>query len=252
MPRYSLIIPAFNEEARLGPTLEAALRYFQEQAQSLELLVVDDGSLDRTRELVAELARENSTIKLISYQPNRGKGYAVRCGMLEASGELLLFADADGSTPIEEVQRLEKALTEELGFVIGSRALVSPETRVRTVWYRRVLGRVFNFLVNWLALRGVADSQCGFKLFRRDVARDLFGRQKLNGFSFDVELLFLARKLGYSFAEVAVNWTNMPGSKVNLLKDSLKMLRDIVKMRIWYLRGSYGDKSTASKTVERA
>jgi dolichyl-phosphate beta-glucosyltransferase len=161
--------------------------------------------------------------------------------MMNALGALILYNDADGASPIEELARLEESMNRGADVAIGSRALHSDETAVRTIFIRKAMGRVFNGLVNLLLLPQIADTQCGFKLFRRSVARELFSRQRADGFSFDVEILFLARRLNFVVKEVPINWTNIPGSKVNLVKDSTLMFLDVVRFRLRDLFGGYGD-----------
>ncbi|NLF24039.1 MAG: glycosyltransferase, partial [Deltaproteobacteria bacterium] len=180
---------------------------------------------------------------------NRGKGFAVRIGMLNARGNLLLFADADGSAPIAELPRLEEALKQGAQIAIGSRALVSPETHVKARWYRRLPGRIFNLSVNLLVLPEFADTQCGFKLFTAKAARFLFERQRANQFSFDIELLFMAHQVGLKVVEVPINWQHVRGSKVSLLKDSIKMFVDIFVFKIRHRKLS-PDAFRASTTAD--
>lgn len=234
----SIVIPAFNEEKRLPATLASYCSYLDSCNYDYEILIVDDGSTDNTSRVTEEIAHANPRLHLLQIAKNHGKGYAVMSGVFEARGELVLFCDADGSTPISELPRLLKQLPEH-DLAIGSRAINSPETHIETLWYRKFLGRVFNTLVNILILPGIQDTQCGFKLFKREVAKDIFRRLTAERFSFDVELLFIARKLGYSIAEVPINWNNVPGSKVNLVWDSLRMLRDIFRFRLQHLLGQY-------------
>lgn len=236
-PVISVVIPAYNEEMRIRPALHDILDFFSGQKFTFEIIVVDDGSRDRTAEIVREMKLPD--VRVYSLGENAGKGAAVRSGVLQAKGERVLYCDADGATPFREVLRLLAAIDHGADVAIGSRALLAKDTSVSTVWYRKLMGRVFNGLVNFLILPGIADTQCGFKLFTRQAAQDVFSRQRSQGFSFDVELLFLARKSGYQIAEIPVNWTNIPGSKVDLLRDSLRMLRDIFWFRWLYLRGEY-------------
>lgn len=236
-PLLSVVIPAYNEELRIRPALHDILDFCSGQSFTYEVIVVDDGSRDRTADIVREMNLPG--IRVYSLVTNAGKGAAVRCGVLQAKGERILYCDADGATPFREVLRLLAAVDHGADVAIGSRALLAKDTSVSTVWYRKVMGRTFNGLVNFLILPGIADTQCGFKLFTRKAAQDVFSRQRSQGFSFDVELLFLARKSGYQIAEIPVNWTNIPGSKVDLLRDSLRMLRDVFWFRWLYLRGDY-------------
>ncbi|RMG43435.1 MAG: glycosyltransferase family 2 protein [Candidatus Dadabacteria bacterium] len=227
----SVIIPAFNEAKRIPSTLLDITTFAKKHNLNLEIIVVDDGSSDETVEVVNEFARFAPEVRVISLPENKGKGCAVKTGMQSASGSLVMFADADGSTPFKEVIRLKTAIDNGADLAIGSRALFSEDTEVKTAWYRKYLGRMFNLCVNMLVLPGIADTQCGFKLFKKDVARILFEHQTSDGFSFDVEILYLARKAGFKIAEIPVNWENVPGSKVNLLLDAFKMFLDIVKFK---------------------
>ena len=242
----SIIIPAYNEYHRLPPTLLDVINYMEGNGRSYELIVVDDGSSDGTPGLVEKFQPVRPQISLIKVPVNTGKGNAVREGMLHAKGILMLFADADGSTPIEELKKLELAIHAGADIAIASRAKASSDTEVRTRWYRRVLGRIFNACVNFLILPGIADTQCGFKLFTRKAARFLFSHQRSRQFSFDVELLFLAQKTGLLIEEIPVNWHNVPKSKVNLLVDSMKMFRDIFRFRIWHRKIRKEDYETFS------
>jgi dolichyl-phosphate beta-glucosyltransferase len=238
-PDLSIVIPAFNEEDRLEPALRRYLAYCRATARSVELIVVDDGSVDGTSLLVEQLTEEFPELRLIRLAENRGKGYAVRSGVVNARGHTVLFADADGATPMSEIERLEAALAAGADIAIGSRALDASDVKVTAMRYRRVIGRVFHALVGALTVRGIRDTQCGFKLFRGPVAHDLFSRMRMNGFSFDVEVLMMAQRRDYRIAEIPVNWTHQPGSKVNLALDSLRMLRDLFVIRSRYLRGEY-------------
>lgn len=234
----SVVVPAFNEERRLGRTLADIVAYLTSRRLAYELIVVDDGSRDGTSALVRELAAVHAEIRLIRLPENCGKGYAVRTGVVNTRGARVLFADADGATPIAEVERLKAALA-AADIAIGSRALAGSEVRVEARWYRRIIGRVFHALVTGLTVSGFRDTQCGFKLFDGAVAHDLFSSMRMGGFSFDVELLMMARRRGYRVAEVAVNWVHQPGSQVRIVRDSLRMGRDLFIIRKNALRGYY-------------
>jgi dolichyl-phosphate beta-glucosyltransferase len=239
VPDLSIVIPAYNEETRLGPTVRAAVDYFRSQGRAFELIVVDDGSQDGTSALARRLSEEMPEVSLIRLAANHGKGYAVRSGVVNARGRAVLFADADGATPFAEFQRLEAALEAGADVAIGSRAFSAQGVKVRAKLYRHVIGRVFHALVEMLTVRDVKDTQCGFKLFRAPVAHDLFSRMRMNGFSFDVEVLVMAKRRGYRIAEIPVNWTHQPGSKVRLTVDSLQMAADLVRIRTLCMRGEY-------------
>jgi dolichyl-phosphate beta-glucosyltransferase len=230
--RWSVIIPAFNEVARLPPYLDEVVGFFDGRGEPYEVLVVDDGSTDATADTVRALAARHSALRLIALDRNRGKGAAVRAGMLAATGEFRLFTDADGATPIGELKRLEPPLLAGAHVVVGSRVLLDPGVAVRARPHRIAAGRVFNWVVARLGLRGIADSQCGFKAFTGPAARALFGDLETTGFGFDVELLLRAQKAGYRVVEVAVNWADQAGSKVGVLTTSPGMLVQIIRARI--------------------
>lgn len=231
-PEISVVVPAFNEEWRLPPTLIDIIDFLDTRGSPYEILVVDDGSSDATVDVVQKFVRIRPQVRLIRLPRNYGKGHAVRTGVLNARGKRVLFTDADGASPIAELPRLEAAMDEGADLAIGSRAVASPETAVTTRWYRKYLGRSFNLCVNLVLLPGIADTQCGFKLFTADNARYLFERQQADGFSFDVELLYMAQRSELKIAEIPINWTNIPGSKVNLVLDALRMFRDIMVFRV--------------------
>lgn len=228
----SVVVPAFNEERRLPPTLIDIIDFFDRRSISYEVIVIDDGSTDSTAEVVRKFERVRSQVRLIQLPKNYGKGHAVRLGVLNSRGNRILFADADGATPIQEFDRLESAVSAGADIAIGSRALTSTDTKVATSIHRRVLGRVFNKCVNLILLPTIADTQCGFKMFTRKTAMFLFRKQRADRFSFDVELLYMAHKANLNIKEVPINWTNVPGSKVNLVRDSLAMFRDVFRFRV--------------------
>ena len=238
-PDLSIVIPAYNEQSRLGPTVRDAAEYCRGQGRSFELIIVDDGSRDGTSELGRHLAEEFPEVRVIRLAANRGKGYAVRSGVVNALGQTVLFADADGATPIAEIERLEAALSAGADVAIGSRALRAQGVRVEAKIYRRIVGRTFHRMVEFLADAGVEDTQCGFKLFRAAVAHDLFSRMRMNGFSFDVELLMIAKRRGYHVAEIPISWTHKPGSKVSLYWDPIRMATDLFRIRRHCLSGKY-------------
>jgi dolichyl-phosphate beta-glucosyltransferase len=229
-PWLSVVVPAYNEARRITPTLLSALLYLRERRAPFEILVVDDGSRDDTGRVVEEFAAEHPEVRLLSLPHNMGKGAAVRTGARAAEGAWILVDDADGATPVVELERLVAAAARGADVAIGSRALAAPDVGIERRLVRAVTGRIFAFLVNALAVPGIADTQCGFKLFRRDAAAFVFGRQRLDGFAFDVELLYLARRGGYRIDEVPVNWMNVAGSKVGL-GPGLRAFADVVRVR---------------------
>jgi dolichyl-phosphate beta-glucosyltransferase len=230
-PRWSVVIPAFNEAVRLPPYLREVAAHFDGRGEPYEVLVVDDGSRDATGDGVREIARQHPAVVLHTLPENRGKGYAVRAGMMRARGALRLMADADGATPIVEIKRLEAAIEAGADLAVGSRALRDPSVMVRTRTHRRLSGQVFNAIARALGVRAVVDTQCGFKLFRAAVAEELFGAVVTDGFGFDVEVILLAQRRGYRIAEVPINWTDQPGSKVGVLRNGPGMVAEIVSVR---------------------
>ena len=238
-PDLSIVIPAYNESGRLPATLRSILEWLPTQPRAVEIIVVDDGSTDDTSAVVRGFGDQDRRVKLIRLPQNRGKGYAVRTGVVNASGRRILFNDADGATPIQEVDRLERALDLGAMIAIGSRAIKSRGTQVRTTPFRRFAGRVFHQFVRHLTVSGIVDTQCGFKLFDAPIAHDLFSRMRMNGFSFDVELLLMAQRRRYRIAEVPVNWTHQPGSRIDVVRDGLKMAGDLFRIRANAVRGVY-------------
>lgn len=226
-----MVIPAYNEAARILPTLERVREYLSAQDYSWTVTVVSDGSRDETNAMVRSFVETDERFHLIESVPNRGKGFVVRKGMLDVEGEWKLFSDADLAAPIEEIEKLWPAI-EKAPIAIGSRPLRESRLEKRQPLYREMLGRLANKLIQALAVPGIQDTQCGFKLFRADVAQDVFSRCKLNGFSFDFESLMIARDLGYEIAEVPIRWSHQEGSKVVMWRDVPKSLRDLVKLRI--------------------
>jgi dolichyl-phosphate beta-glucosyltransferase len=238
-PELSVVVPAYNEQERLEPTLRSYVRCFRRRSMAFELIVVDDGSRDGTSALVDRVAEELPEVRLLRLAENRGKGYAVRSGVVNARGALVLVADADGATPPEEFDRLCAAIHEGADVAIGSRVLSTGATQVRARVHRRLIGRAFHLLVRLCGVHDIADTQCGFKLFRGEVAHTLFSRMRTAGFSFDVEVLMMARLCGYRIAEVPINWVHQPGSRINLVTDSVRMAGELLLIRARRQRGGY-------------
>ena len=237
-PELSIVIPSFNEELRLSPTLERIAGYIETQRPNTEVIVVDDGSSDRTA-AVAESWRERiARLRVVSNGTNRGKGYSVRHGSLEAVGDIVLFTDADLSAPIEEAEKLLCALKSH-DVAIGSRAVDRSLIEVRESLFREFAGIVFNKIVRITLRLPFVDTQCGFKAFRRERCRLIFEQQTIERFGFDPELLYLARHHGLSTVEVPVRWAHSPATKVNMLRDSVQMFLDIFIIRWNALRGRY-------------
>ena len=245
-PFLSVIIPAYNEEARIVDTLTKVVRYLSSQAYTWELAVVDDGATDATASLVRRFAEDQPEVHLISV-PHKGKGWAVNQGLRWSTGEYRFLCDADLSMPVEQVSRFLPPDLTGFDVAIGSRE-VPGSKRFEEPSQRHAMGRVFNLLVRLLAVPGISDTQCGFKCFRGQVAEELFPKQRLPGFAFDVELLFLARKRRLRIIEVPIDWYYRSQSKVRPFKDSLAMSKDILAIRWNYLRGRY--KCLASRVNE--
>lgn len=239
-PQLTVVVPAFNEADRIGNTLATVTEFLSKRNEPFEIIVVDDGSTDATAQVVEETAANNPALRLLRNRENRGKGYSVRRGMLAGRGSLLLFSDADLSTPIEELVKLEAAIEEGHDIAIGSRALAESDLEIRQPWWREGMGRVFGLLMRLLALPGIRDSQCGFKLFTREAAETVFARQSVEGFAFDVEILLIARLHGFTIAEVPVRWRHAAQSKVHPVRSSLSMLLDLIRVRRRARRGAYG------------
>jgi dolichyl-phosphate beta-glucosyltransferase len=237
-PELSVVIPTYNEAERILPTLGAMAVTLCGFNAPWELIVSDDGSKDGTCELIETLGWAN--LRVLRH-PNTGKGGAVRRGVLAARGELILFADADNSTPIEELPRLVTELDFGADISIGSRAMAGAREENKSR-LRRAASDGLRGLVRLVTGLKTQDTQCGFKLFKRDVAQDLFARQRLNGFAFDLEILYLARKCGYGVAEVPVRWFDAPGSKIVALRDGLRFLSDLGQILEHDLLGRYGDR----------
>lgn len=241
MISLSIVIPAYNEEKRLPETLKCLLAYLRRREWSFtEILVVDDGSLDATAAVVEEAARREPAIRLLRNPGNRGKGYSVRHGMLEARGDWILFSDADLSAPIEELDKLLEVAGRGVPVVIGSRALDRSLIQIHQSFFRETAGRIFNLLMRALTGLPFKDTQCGFKLFEARAAKEVFRRQRLERFGFDAEILFIARLLGYRAEEVPVRWSHSEGTKVSLFRDSLNMFLDLLRVRWNHARGRYG------------
>ncbi len=236
-PFLSIIIPAYNEETRLPATLEQIFTFLQSQPYISEVLVIENGSRDRTLQVAQAYAQTQPTLKVI-HNPERGKGLAVRRGMLEARGEYRFMCDADLSMPASEINRFFPPLLENASVAIASRE-VAGAVRYNEPAYRHFIGRGYNLLIRWLALPNLQDTQCGFKCFRGEAAEQLFAKQTLTGWSFDVEILFIARRLGHKIVEVPIPWYYNAESKINVFKDSLRMGMDLLKIRINDWRGVY-------------
>ncbi len=243
----SVVIPAFNEERRLPDTLEKLVSFFETiPLEDLEIIIVDDGSEDGTAAVMRRRAQADSRFRLLQNPGNRGRGYAARHGMLQARGEWRLLPDADLSTPIPELYKLHRAAVEQgAAVVIGSRALDRSLIARHQTFFREFGGRFFNLIMRRVTGLRFADTQCGFKLYRGDAAEAIFSRQVLDGFSFDVENMFVAQRLGINVVEIPVKWANAEGTKVNL-RSTLRAFTDLLRIRSYARAGRYGTKAAFS------
>ncbi|MGA2439093.1 MAG: dolichyl-phosphate beta-glucosyltransferase [Acidobacteriaceae bacterium] len=244
-PRLSIVIPAYNESARIGQTLERVLACVDRQGWDAEVLVVDDGSEDRTVEIVRGWMERSTRLRLVRNVGNRGKGYSVRNGLLQAAGEVVMFTDADLSAPMEEAERLLAAIQEGADVAIGSRWMDRTRQTIHQPLYRRFFGRCFNWVTRTVMGLPFKDTQCGFKAFTRAAAQVIFRLQRIERWGFDPEVLFIARKLGYTIREVPVTWGHDERSRMSYLRDGLKMLEEMAAIRGNSLAGRY-DKDIAA------
>ncbi len=241
-PSISIVIPAYNESARIGRALDEVLRCIHERDWHAEVVVVNDGSSDRTAAIVQEFAELHPEVRLLNNPENRGKGFSVRQGILHAVGEIVMFTDADLSAPMEEAERLFDALRQGADIAIGSRWLDRKRQTMHQPLYRQFFGRCFNAITRLVMGLPFADTQCGFKAFRRPVAQTIFQLQRIERWGFDPELLFIALKRGYQIREVPVTWGHDERSRLSYLKDGIKMLEDIAYIRWEAFAGAYDRK----------
>lgn len=228
----SIIIPAYNEQERLALTLSKIHSYCNSQAYGYEVIVVDDGSTDSTRETALDNPlNETGRLRILNNHHNHGKGYSIKRGIMVSRGDYVLFSDADLSTPIEETGKLFSVLNEKYDIAVGSRSIKGAQIKVRQPFYREYMGKFFNKLVRFFVLKGIIDTQCGFKLFKGKVARDIAAQIRIDGFAFDVEMLYLAKLKGYKIKEVPITWIDSPQSKVRIIDSSLRMFLDLLKIK---------------------
>ena len=234
---FSMVVPAYNEERRLPRSIQDIRSFFQKLDVNFELLIIVEKSSDRTVELAQKAAEGEPRIQVIDNLVHRGKGFAVKSGMLKAQGEIVFFMDADLSTPLSEIISFLSylAANPKTEVLIGSRSEAKSQVLKRQSWVRQTMGRIFNKFVQFFGIRGIVDTQCGFKAFRRAAAQEIFSRQTLDGFAFDVEVLVLAERMGYKIDVLPVKWVNSEDSKVRILIDPLKMLWDLIKVK-WIVR----------------
>jgi dolichyl-phosphate beta-glucosyltransferase len=248
---YSIIIPAFNESERIGRTLDKVLSYINEQHWIAEVLVVNDGSRDATAEIVRQYSRGHPIVRVVENPGNRGKGYSVRNGIMHANGDVMLFSDADLSSPIYEAPKLFAAIEAGADVAIGSRWMQAELQTQRQSAFRQLAGRIFNLLLRLILGLRFKDTQCGFKAFSRRAAQAMFPRQRIERWGFDPELLFLAKKFHFTVKEVPVEWAHDERSKINPITDGLKMFSEMVRVRWYDLTGRYDAlPASASATSE--
>ena len=238
-PTYSIVIPAYNESARLGATLEKVLAYVRAQQWDAEVIVVNDGSRDNTADIVREWAKKAPALRLVENPGNHGKGYSVRNGMLNARGRIVLFSDADLSSPIEEAPKLFQALEDGADIAIGSRWLRAETQTQRQPLHRQLFGRIFNLLLRTTLGLQFKDTQCGFKAFKQPAVKAIFPLQKIERWGFDPEILFLARKFNFRVQEIPVAWGHSGGTRINPLIDGSRMFFEMLHIRWLDLRGKY-------------
>lgn len=226
-PYISLIVPAYNEESRLGNTLRLAIAFLNTLPYPYEIIVSDDGSKDKT----IDVAKSFDEVKVVEAPRNMGKGAAVKRGIFAACGDIRVFSDADLSTPIYEIEKIIKEINAGADICIGSRAVDNDMIKKHQPFYREFMGKTFNKIVQFLVIKGISDTQCGFKGFKEAAAIAVFEKAKINGFSFDVEILYIAGKLGFKVKEVAVEWFNDERTTVSPIKDSFRMFNDILKIK---------------------
>jgi dolichyl-phosphate beta-glucosyltransferase len=243
---FSFIIPAYNESNRIRPTLDELLRYTQERNWNVEILVVDDGSRDGTAQIVREYGKLHTQILLVENPGNRGKGFSVRNGMLHARGDICLFTDADLSSPISEAPKLFDVIAAGADIAIGSRWLRSDLQTERQPLYRQAFGRIFNLVLRMILGLNFADTQCGFKAFRRQAAQRIFPMQKIERWGFDPEILFLARRMGLTVREVPVIWAHSEGTRLHPFRDGLRMFVEVLRIRWNAVTGAYSEAAVPS------
>jgi dolichyl-phosphate beta-glucosyltransferase len=236
---YSIILPAYNERARIAGTLDRILAHAAERSWNVEVIVVNDGSTDDTAAMVRDYAAKHRVLRLLENPGNRGKGYSVRNGMLRATGDILLFSDADLSSPIEEADKLFSAIANGADIAIGSR-WVDPRLQIRRQpLHRRLFGRIFNLALRIILGLQYKDTQCGFKAFTRRSAQDIFPLQKIERWGFDPEILYLAKKFGFTVSEVPVAWSHREGTRIHPLRDGIRMFSELLKVRWYAMKGNY-------------
>ncbi len=250
-PQLSIVIPAYNESARIELTLDRVMSCVEKQGWDAEVLVVDDGSTDSTAEIIHRWMTRYPRLHLVKNEGNRGKGYSVRNGLLQASGEVVMFTDADLSAPMEEAELLLAAIADGADVAIGSRWMDRTRQTIHQPLYRRFFGRCFNWVTRTVMGLPFKDTQCGFKAFKRPAAQIIFRLQRIERWGFDPEILFIARKLGYDIREVPVTWGHDERSRMSYLKDGMKMLEEMAIIRGNSMAGRYDEDIAALKDTSK-
>ena len=246
---YSVILPAYNESARISATLDKILAHATERDWNVEVIVVNDGSSDDTAAIVSDYASKYGVLRLLENPGNRGKGYSVRNGMLRAKGDILLFSDADLSSPIEEADKLFSAIAKGADIAIGSRWVDRRLQIRRQPLYRRLFGRIFNLALRIILGLQYKDTQCGFKAFTRRSAQAIFPLQKIERWGFDPELLYLAKRFGFTVSELPVAWSHREGTRIHPLRDGIRMFSELVKVRWYAMKGYYAISRSVSQPL---
>jgi dolichyl-phosphate beta-glucosyltransferase len=246
---YSIILPAFNERARIAATLDKILAHALERGWNVEIIVVNDGSSDGTAEIVCQYVRKHAVLRLVENPGNRGKGFSVRNGMLHAKGDVLLFSDADLSSPIEEADKLFAAIVKGADIAIGSRWVDARLQIRRQPLYRRLFGRIFNLALRIILGLQFKDTQCGFKAFTRRSAQTIFPLQRIERWGFDPELLYLAKKFGFVIREIPVAWSHREGTRIHPLRDGIRMFGELLRIRWYALKGNYVSSNAVSQPL---
>jgi glycosyltransferase involved in cell wall biosynthesis len=250
-PRLSIVIPAYNESARIEDALERVMSCVAERGWDAEVVVVDDGSKDNTAEIVHRWMEQHPRLHLVHNPGNKGKGYSVRNGLLQAAGDIVMFTDADLSAPMEEAERLIAAIEDGVDVAIGSRWMDRTRQTIHQPLYRQFFGRCFNWITRMVMGLPFKDTQCGFKAFKRSAAQVIFRLQTIERWGFDPEILFIARKLKYVVREVPVTWGHDERSRISYLKDGMKMLEDMARIRANSLAGRYDEAIAAMKDTSK-